>query len=115
MLELDSNNFLNRFSNSEYWKASTYFSSIMPVIFFSGLVALVTHDDSEVKILMQEWLYQFQHIQMGVDFQKNGYSPLDSPKQVSFSLLSQLVLINDVDISYSVKDLILKPLICGTA
>jgi len=59
MLELDSNNFLNRFSNSEYWKASSYFSSIMPVIFFSGLVALVAHDDSEVKILMQEWLYQF--------------------------------------------------------
>jgi hypothetical protein len=52
---------------------------------------------------------------MGVDYQKSGYSPLDSPKQVSFALLSQLILINDVDIAYSVKDLILKPLICGTA
>lgn len=52
MLELDSNNFLNRFSNSEYWKASAYFTSIMPVIFFSALVALVAHDDSRAKLLM---------------------------------------------------------------
>jgi len=52
MLELDSNVFLNRFSNSEYWKASSYLSTVMPVIFFSGLVALVAYDDSKVKYLM---------------------------------------------------------------
>lgn len=57
MIELDSNVFLNRFSNSEYWKASSYISSIMPVIFFSCLVGIVVHDDSKVKFLMQEWLY----------------------------------------------------------
>lgn len=52
MMELDSNLFLNRFSNSEYWKTSSYFSSIMPVIYFSALVALVAHDDSKIKYLM---------------------------------------------------------------
>lgn len=57
MLDLDSNIFLHRFSNSEYWKTSSYISSIIPVIVFSGLVALVTYDDAEIKFLMQEWLY----------------------------------------------------------
>lgn len=52
---------------------------------------------------------------MGVDFEKNGFSPLDSPKQISIAVLSKLLLVQDIDISYSVKDLILKPLICGVA
>jgi hypothetical protein len=68
MMEADVNIFLRRFSNSEYWKISPYLSTILPVVFFSAMVSLVSFEMDDIKILMQDWLYQIQHIQLGTGF-----------------------------------------------
>lgn len=49
---------LNRmaFVNSEYWKASSYMSSIMSSFFLSTLVSIVEYAQPDITTLMQDWL-----------------------------------------------------------
>jgi hypothetical protein len=58
MMQHDVNYFLRRFANSEYWKISSYQSTILPIAFFSCLVCLVSMEEGDISFLMQEWLYQ---------------------------------------------------------
>jgi len=46
-----------RFFGSEYWKISSYMSTIVPTFFLSSLVSIVEHSQSDVTYLLQEWLY----------------------------------------------------------
>lgn len=49
---------------------------------------------------------------LGIGFEVNCLSMLPTPKQFSLSLITHLMLNQDIDISSAAKDLILKPLIC---
>jgi len=105
--------YLGRFFNSEYWKVSPYMSSMIPVFFLSMLVSIVELDEHDIKILAQEWLYVLQHITMATHFKQSPASPLDSPRDLSLSVISQLLLKYDHNISSCTKDIILKPMLCN--
>ncbi len=51
-----------RFFGSEYWKISSYMSTIVPTFFLSNLVAIVELSQSDVTYLLQEWLFILQRI-----------------------------------------------------
>ncbi len=51
-----------RFFGSEYWKISSYMSTIVPTFFLSNLVAIVEMSQSDVTYLLQEWLFILQRI-----------------------------------------------------
>ena len=53
---------LGRFFNSEYWKISSYLSTVTPCLFLSTFVSIVEFSENDVKLLLQEWLYILQRI-----------------------------------------------------
>ena len=44
------------FVNSEYWKASSYMSTIMSSFFLGTLVSIVEYAQPDITTLMQDWL-----------------------------------------------------------
>ncbi len=53
---------IGRFFNSEYWKISSYLSTVIPSYFLSIFVSIVEYAQEEIKILIQDWLYLLQRI-----------------------------------------------------
>jgi hypothetical protein len=51
-----------RFFGSEYWKISSYMSTIIPSFFMSVLVSIVEYAMVDVTFLLQEWLFILQRI-----------------------------------------------------
>lgn len=49
MMEIEP---LGRFFNSEYWKISSYMSTIIPTFFLSIFVSIVEYANNEVKIIL---------------------------------------------------------------
>ena len=58
----DANRVLSNTFNSDYWKISSYLSSIIPVALFHCLASIVKLDTNDVSLLMQEWLYFYQDV-----------------------------------------------------
>jgi hypothetical protein len=50
------------FINSEYWKASSYMSTIMSSFFLGTLVSIVEYAQRDITTLMQDWLNVVQYI-----------------------------------------------------
>lgn len=51
-----------QFVNSEYWKCSSYMSSVMSTFFLSTLVSIVEFAQPDITTLMQDWLNVVQYI-----------------------------------------------------
>lgn len=112
------------FVNSEYWKASSYMSSIMSSFFLSTLVSIVEYAQPDITTLMQDWLNVVQYITSSSSHappRGSGHSDTDldilqisqgnSPKPLSVSAISQLMLRKDHSISSCARDVIMKPLL----
>lgn len=50
------------FVNSEYWKASSYMSTVMCSFFLGTLVSIVEYAQPDITTLMQDWLNVVQYI-----------------------------------------------------
>jgi len=46
-----------RFFNSECWKISPYLSTVVPAFFLSTLVSIVEFDETDLTLMIQDWLY----------------------------------------------------------
>lgn len=92
-----------RFFGSEYWKVSSYLSTVLPSFFLSVLVSIVEYSQSDVTFLIQEWLYILQKI--------NSFKTLHNNNGISLSVISKILLKKDHNISASGRDVILKPLL----
>lgn len=55
--QIDDVDPLGRFFNSEYWKISSYLSTVIPTLFLSIFVSIVEYSENDVKFLLQEWLF----------------------------------------------------------
>lgn len=94
---------LGRFFNSEYWKISNYYSTIIPAYFLSIFVGIVELAESDMTYLIQEWLYILQRI--------NQQRPLGNANAISMSVISKLLLKKDHNISSTTRDVIMKPIL----
>ena len=111
------------FVNSEYWKASSYLSTVMCSFFLGTLVSIVEYAQPDITTLMQDWLNVIQYITSSSSQQesKQGVSEAAAgarlwarenlPKPLSVSALSQLMLRKDHSISSCARDVIMKPLL----
>ena len=108
----DSTLYLGRFFNSEYWKTSTYLSTIVPAFLLSALVSIIEFDEKEICLLSQVWLEIVHHIRHASKYRQSCASPLKSPTSLTTSVLSQLLLVQDLNISSCAKDIIFKPILC---
>lgn len=108
----DSTLYLGRFFNSEYWKTSPYLSTIVPAFLLSSFVSIIEYDEKEICLLSQVWLDIVHHIRHASKFKQSCASPLRSPTTLSTSVLSQLLLLQDLNVSSCAKDIIFKPMLC---
>ena len=113
------------FVNSEYWKTSSYMSTIMSSYFLSTLVSIVEFAQSDITTLIQDWLNVVQYItslssqhQLPDHPQSEAMQAVQAlteslepqAKPLSISALSQLMLRKDASISSCARDVIIKPL-----
>mmetsp|Transcript_45958 Transcript_45958/g.60913 ORF Transcript_45958/g.60913 Transcript_45958/m.60913 type:complete len:143 (-) Transcript_45958:389-817(-) len=108
----DSTLYLGRFFNSEYWKVSPYLSTVMPGFLLSSFVSIIEYDEKEICLLSQVWLDIVHHIRHASRYKQSCASPLKSPTALSTSVLSQLLLLQDLNVSSCAKDIIFKPILC---
>ena len=92
-----------RFFGSEYWKISSYLSTIIPSFFLSNLVAIVEFNQVDVTYLLQEWLYILQTI--------NQQKTIHNDNGIQLSVVSKIMLEKDPNISTTARDIILKPIL----
>jgi len=53
---------LGRFFNSEYWKISSYMSTVIPTFFLSVFVQIIDFAQEDIQVIIQDWLYLLQRI-----------------------------------------------------
>lgn len=92
-----------RFFGSEYWKISSYMSTIVPTFFLSNLVAIVELSQSDVTFLLQEWLFILQRI--------NQQKTIHNNNGISLSVVSKIRLKKEANISTTARDIIMKPIL----
>jgi hypothetical protein len=96
--------------NSEFWKTSSYMSTVMSAYFLSTLVSIVEYAQPDITTLMQDWLNAAQFITSS-SMAEHLESKSDMVKPLSVSTLSQLMLRKDHSISSCARDVIMKPLL----
>jgi len=91
---------------------SPYLSTIIPAFLLSAFVSIIEYDEKEICLLSQVWLDIVHHIRNGSRYNQSCASSLSSPKKLSTSVLSQLLLVQDLNVSSCAKDIIFKPILC---
>ena len=91
---------------------SPYLSTIVSAFLLSSFVSIIEYDEKEICLLSQVWLDIVHHIRHANKFKQSCASPLRSPTTLSTSVLSQLLLLQDLNVSSCAKDIIFKPMLC---
>lgn len=97
---LDENKDLFKFFGDQYWKTSSYLSTISSAFILSSLVAIIEAQEEEVTMIIKDWLQLLFRIK-------------DHPRcyTLSLSVISKLLLKEEYNINSTARDVILKPIL----
>jgi hypothetical protein len=109
----DCSIYLGRFLNSDIWKVSPYLTSVISSFCLTILMALLEVDskNDDMRFLCEEWLDSLHIINYASKFSPSPGCPLLSPKPLSLSYISALLLSDDRIITTCAQDMLIKPLL----